>query len=175
MGARAPRRGRAGVDESLSLWVRLLVCHNLMLGAARRRLDARVATMSRFDLLASLYGEDGQPLASLSRRLLVTAGNLTGLVDRAERDGVVVRRADPTDRRVARVHLTPKGRTLIGELMPLHAEHVHELVSTLPAAERRALRRLLGRLRDGLLEARASGSEGRGAPRRAAGTERRRR
>jgi DNA-binding MarR family transcriptional regulator len=151
----APTRGRAagraGSDESLSLWVRLLVCHNLMLSGVRRRMDARVVTMSRFDLLASLHREDGQALASLSRRLLVTAGNLTGLVDRAERDGVVVRRPDAADRRVARVHLTPKGRALIGELMPEHARHVREMLGSLTGAERRDLRRLLGRLRDGLI------------------------
>lgn len=51
----------------------------------------------RFNLLSNLARADGQTLASLSRSMLVTAGNLTGLVDRAARDGMVERRADPTD------------------------------------------------------------------------------
>jgi DNA-binding MarR family transcriptional regulator len=135
--------------NDVSLWVRLLESHNLMLGEIRRRL-ADAATLPRFDLLANLEREDGQTLAALSRRMLVTAGNLTGLVDRAERDGVVERRADPRDRRVSRVFLTPKGRELILQVLPAHARHVGELLAGLDASERRELRRLLGKLRDSL-------------------------
>ncbi len=131
--------------------MRLLESHNLILGEIRRRL-ADAATLPRFDLLANLEREDGQTLASLSRRMLVTAGNLTGLVDRAERDGVVARRADPRDRRVSRVFLTPKGRALVTSLLPAHAGHVTALLAGLDASERRELRRLLGKLRDSLVK-----------------------
>ncbi|MGO8996858.1 MAG: MarR family winged helix-turn-helix transcriptional regulator [Polyangiaceae bacterium] len=141
--ARATRR------DDVSLWVRLLESHNMMLGEIRRRLSD-ATTMARFDLLANLEREDGQTLAALSRRMLVTAGNLTGLVDRAERDRVVQRRADPSDRRVSRVFLTPKGRQLITQILPRHADHVGELLAALDASERRELRRLLGKLRDSL-------------------------
>ncbi len=152
-GSTVRRGGRAlavAVDESVSIWFRLLRCHAVMLTELRRELEDKM-TLARFDLLASLEREDGQTLAGLSRALLVTAGNVTGLVDRAERDGVVVRRPEPSDRRVARVWLTPAGRALIRELLPLHARHVHELIGGLPAQERRELRRLLGGLRDHLL------------------------
>jgi len=134
-------------NPDVSLWVRLLESHNLMLGQIRRRLSGSV-TMPRFDLLANLAREDGQPLAALSRHMLVTAGNVTGLVDRAERDGVVERRPDPHDRRMSRVFLTAKGRELITALLPVHAAHVSELLAGLDVAERRELRRLLGKLRD---------------------------
>jgi len=120
-----------------------------MLSEIRRRLDGQI-TLARFDLLANLEREDGQTLASLSRRLLVTAGNLTGLVDRAERDGVVVRRPDPSDRRLSRVFLTRRGRELVSELIPLHATYVGHLLSALDPAERREMRRLLGKLRQSL-------------------------
>jgi DNA-binding MarR family transcriptional regulator len=133
----------------VSLWVRLLESHNLMLAEIRRRL-ADAATLPRFDLLANLEREDGQTLAALSRRMLVTAGNLTGLVDRAERDGVVERRADPRDRRLSRVFLTAKGRALVTDLLPVHADHVGALLAPLEPNERRELRRLLGKLRDSL-------------------------
>lgn len=142
-------RDRAREDESVSIWFRLLSCHALMLTELRRQLEDRI-TLARFDLLASLHREDGQTLAGLSRALLVTAGNVTGLVDRAERDGVVERRPEPTDRRVFRVWLTQEGRALIRELLPLHARQVHELIGALPASDRRELRRLLGGLRDHL-------------------------
>jgi len=135
--------------ESLSLWFRLLSCHALMLGELRRELESRI-TLARFDLLASLYREDGQTLAGISRALLVTAGNVTGLVDRAERDGVVERRPDPADRRVARVWLTDHGRALIRELLPIHARQVHDLIGSMPLSDRKELRRLLGGLRDHL-------------------------
>jgi DNA-binding MarR family transcriptional regulator len=131
----------------VSLWVRLLESHNVLLAEIRRRLSEH-CTLPRFDLLANLERQDGQTLASLSRRMLVTAGNLTGLVDRAERDGVVERRADPRDRRLSRVYLTPSGRSLITNLLPLHERHVAELLRELAPNERRDLRRLLGRLRD---------------------------
>ena len=148
--ARVAAPVRSGAHPDVSLWVRLLEAHNLMLADIRRRL-ADAATMPRFDLLANLEREDGQTLASLSRRMLVTAGNLTGLVDRAERDGVVQRRADPKDRRLSRVFLTPRGRALVTSLLPGHAGHIAELVSGLDPAERRELRRLLGKLRDSLV------------------------
>ena len=143
------READAVTAMSGSLWVRLLESHNLMVAAVRRQL-ADECTMPRFDLLANLNREDGQTLAALSRRMLVTAGNLTGLVDRAERDGLVERRPDAHDRRLSRVHLTTKGRALVESLLPAHARRVSDLLSSLDAGERRELQRLLGKLREGL-------------------------
>ncbi len=141
-------------DISVSLWVRLLESHNLMLAELRRRFvpDKGAASLPRFDLLANLIRQDGQTLASLSRRMLVTAGNVTGLVDRAERDALVERRADPQDRRLSRVFLTKKGRALIVSLLPRHAALVADLLEGLDAKERRELRRLLGKLRGSFTE-----------------------
>lgn len=136
-------------QEAVSVWFRLLSCHALMLTELRRRLEERM-TMARFDLLASLHRHDGQTLAALSRALLVTAGNVTGLVDRAERDGVVERRPDPDDRRASRVWLTARGRALIKSVLPMHDKQVHEMLAGLPREDRRELRRLLGVLRDHL-------------------------
>jgi DNA-binding MarR family transcriptional regulator len=159
--ARSTREPETVASIGVSLWVRLLDSHNLMLAEVRRRLAAD-CSMPRFDLLANLERDDGQTLAALSRRMLVTAGNLTGLVDRAERDGVVERRPDPSDRRLSRAFLTPKGRDLVQSLIPVHAAHVSELLSSLDAGERRDLRRLLGRLRESLA-ARAAQSTHRAA------------
>ncbi len=158
VGVETPEERKSGPGDwtsapsrsNVSLWVRLLESHNIMLSEVRRRL-ADDCTMPRFDLLANLQREDGQTLAALSRHMLVTAGNLTGLVDRAERDAVVERRADPHDRRLSRVYLTVKGRELIDVLLPAHASHVTELLEGLDIDERRELRRLLGKLRDSLV------------------------
>ncbi len=148
-GPRPTARDLDAASIGVSLWVRLLESHNLMLGELRRRM-AGECTMARFDLLANLEREDGQTPAELSRRMLVTAGNLTGLVDRAERDGVAERRPDPSDRRLSRVWLTDKGRGLVRQLLPSHSDHVSELLLALEPSERRELRRLLGKLRDSL-------------------------
>jgi len=138
-----------------SLWLRLLAAHNLVLAELRRTMGAE-CTLARFDLLANLDREDGLTLAELSRRMLVTAGNLTGLVDRAERDGVVARKADRADRRLVRVHLTAKGQRLARELIPAHTARISALLRGLDPAERRELRRLLGKLRDSLSPKEAS-------------------
>ena len=136
-------------DMSVSAWVRLLECHAHVLAALRNELLPD-CTMARFDLLASLDRQDGQTLASLSRSLLVTAGNLTGLVDRAARDRLVVKRSDARDRRVSRVYLTRRGKALVGELLPRHARAVQRTLAPLAPSEQGELRRLLGKLRTGL-------------------------
>jgi DNA-binding MarR family transcriptional regulator len=135
--------------EPLGAYLRLLECSGRMLANVRRHLDG-TCTIARFDLLAALDRDDGQTLAHLSRALLVTAGNVTGLVDRAERDGAVERRADPSDRRITRVHLTAAGRATLHAALPAHHQTVSTMLSVLDGAERRELARLLGKLRDGL-------------------------
>lgn len=151
----APASSRAA-SLAPSIVVRLLATHNLMIGALRRGLGPEV-TLARFDLLAQLVREDGATLATLSRRMLVTAGNLTGLVDRAERDGLVERRADPSDRRLTRVFLTPKGDRLAQRVVAAHNALADELLAPLAHEEQVTLREALGHLR-GALEERGGGA-----------------
>jgi DNA-binding MarR family transcriptional regulator len=140
--------GRADEPALLAVraWVRILAVQKGALAAIRDDLE-RDMTMPRFDLLANLCKTDGQTLASLSRSLLVTAGNLTGLVDRAARDGMVERRADPGDRRAWRVHVTPSGKRAFREAERRHAARVRKLFAGLSAAETSALIHLLDKLR----------------------------
>jgi DNA-binding MarR family transcriptional regulator len=132
-----------------SIVVRMLAASNLLLAELRRGL-APDLTLARFDLLMQLLREDGQTSAELSRRMLVTAGNLTGLVDRAERDGLVERRRDPHDRRQTRVHLTPRGSRLARRAMARHHRLADELVSPLNPKDQETLRRLLQQLREAI-------------------------
>jgi DNA-binding MarR family transcriptional regulator len=132
-----------------SIVVRLLAAHNLLIGVLRDGFGPSL-TLARFDLLAQLSREDGQTLAALSRKMLVTAGNLTGLVDRAERDGIVERRPDPSDRRLTRVVLTAKGHRTAASAIRRHAEIAARIVEGLEEQEQADLRRLLGRLRENL-------------------------
>jgi DNA-binding MarR family transcriptional regulator len=78
--------------------------------------------------------------------MLVTAGNLTGLVDRAARDALVVKRSDVSDRRVSRVYLTRKGHALARQMIPKHARAVQRTLAPLGPKEQGELGRLLGKL-----------------------------
>jgi DNA-binding MarR family transcriptional regulator len=139
------RPARPHTRDALRAWVRLLQVHKTLLAEVRDELQGDI-TLPRFDLLATLDREDGQTQASLSRRLLATAGNLTGLVDRAERDGLVGRRADPIDRRATRVHLTPRGRKLYAAATRRHARRLDSRFEALGDRELEDLIRLLDKL-----------------------------
>jgi DNA-binding MarR family transcriptional regulator len=148
VGASSPP-GEASGELAVRAWVRILAVQKRALAAIRDDLE-REMTMPRFDLLANLCRADGQTLASLSRSMLVTAGNLTGLVDRAARDGMVERRADPEDRRAWRVHVTPKGQRTFRDAERRHASRVAKLFAALSPAELGTLMRLLDKLRASL-------------------------
>jgi DNA-binding MarR family transcriptional regulator len=139
----------SGGALAIRAWVRVLAVQKRALAAIRDDLE-REMTMPRFDLLANLCRSDGQTLASLSRSMLVTAGNITGLVDRAARDGLVERRADPGDRRAWRVHVTAKGVRAFREAERLHGAKVAKLFAGLTRNEIEALIRLLDKLRGSL-------------------------
>lgn len=127
-------------------WIRMMKAYNLLMRHARASLEGR-CTLSQFDVLTHLYTEQkGLTPAELSRRLLVTAGNVTGLIDRMERIGWVKRVPDPEDRRISRVVLTPAGRSLAGKLIPQHSSDIEELFSSLKEREILQLRDLLDRL-----------------------------
>jgi DNA-binding MarR family transcriptional regulator len=127
-------------------WVRVLAVQKRALAAIRDDLEGEM-TLPRFDLLANLVRGDGQTLASLSRSMRVTAGNITGLVDRAARDGMVERRADPGDRRAWRVHVTPKGQRAFRDAERRHAAKVAKLFAGLTRTELETFIRLLDKVR----------------------------
>jgi DNA-binding MarR family transcriptional regulator len=137
--------------RAVSLWLRLLAAHNLVLREVRRGMGGE-ATLPQFDVLAQLEREPaGLTLSVLSHRLLVTAGNLTGIVARLERGGLVHRDGDPLDRRAIRVRLSARGRALLGDLMPKHAALVRSLFAELSAPEQDELRARLARLGDAVV------------------------
>lgn len=153
-----PMRGRT--RESVRTHLRIATCYNLLMREARQRVVARWnLTLPQFEMLAELARADaaGFTFVELSRLLLVTSGNLTGIVDRLEDQGLVERRPDTRDRRVIRVALTEKGRRATDKMLPAHAADIEEILSFMPRASLTALSDLLGRLRDGLHARAASG------------------
>ncbi len=137
---------------ALKLWLRLLTCTTLIEASVSQRLRRGFgSTLPRFDLLAQLYREpEGLRMSELSRRLMVTGGNVTGLADQLEREGLLLREAVPGDRRAIRLMLTPSGRARFADMARAHESWVVSLMSELSATEQRTLRDLLGRLKTSL-------------------------
>lgn len=136
-----------GHKDELRLWLRLLTCTTLVEGEIRRRLRRDfAATLPRFDLMAALErAPRGMTLGEISRRMMVSNGNVTGLAARLEAEGLVERRARPGDRRAQLLRLTAKGRREFARQSAAHERWIAELLGGLDAAERAALFRLLGR------------------------------
>jgi DNA-binding MarR family transcriptional regulator len=146
---------------ALRVHLRLATCRNLLMREARRSVERWQLTLPQFDVLAELSRavDQGFTFVELSRLLLVTSGNLTGIVDRLENDGLVRRETDDRDRRLVRIVLTKKGRQLVEQIMPLHAADIHAMLAFMPAEQLASLNEMLGRLRDGLRSG-AAASEG---------------
>lgn len=136
----------------LQVHLRLARCRNLMMKEMRRSVERWNLTLPQFDVMAELARatEQGFTFVELSRLLLVTSGNLTGIIDRLEAEGLVRREAELSDRRVTRMILTTRGKQLTAEMLPRHAEDVAEMLSGIPREQLSQLNDLLGVLRDGL-------------------------
>jgi DNA-binding MarR family transcriptional regulator len=131
----------------LRLWLRLFTCKTLIEGEVRRRLrESFDATFPRFDLMAQLdRAPNGMTLGELSGRMMVSNGNVTGLVERLTAQGLIDRRASPKDRRVQIVRLTPEGRRLFRAMARANADWIAEAFADLTPAEIDALMRLLAK------------------------------
>jgi DNA-binding MarR family transcriptional regulator len=142
-------RARSEDHAKLKLWLRMLSCTTQVEAEIRRRLRTRFdITLARFDYMAQLYrNRDGLKMRELSRYLMVTGGNVTGLTDDLERDGLVTREGSPTDRRAWILRLTPKGRRSFESMAREHEQWILELFSGLDDAVVTQLHEQLGRLR----------------------------
>jgi DNA-binding MarR family transcriptional regulator len=143
--------------ESLRLWLRLLTCTTLIEQRVRAKLRDRFAiSLPRFDLMAQLErNPQGLRMGELSRRLMVTGGNVTGITDQLVAEGLVERRPITGDRRAFAVRLTPRGKRAFDAMAAAHEAWVIEMFAAMPRTERARLYALLGRVK-----AAVSASEG---------------
>ncbi|MCL2713138.1 MAG: MarR family transcriptional regulator [Alphaproteobacteria bacterium] len=131
--------------QDLRLWLRMMALHKLILNELRRRLRTSFGmSLARFDLLSQLDARAGIRMGALSDRLMVTTGNITGLVDELEADGLVERMPDPESRRALLVRLTPKGRKQFNAAAKRHESWVREFFSVLSENEKKILFDLVG-------------------------------
>lgn len=143
-------RAHGDHHEALRLWLRLLACTQLVEKQVRDRLRTQCATtLPRFDLMAQLERTDeGLKMTELSRRMMVTGGNVTGITDQLVRDGMVERLDVAGDRRAWRVRLTQAGREAFAEMAVRHEAWIVEAFGVLGERETAQLHRLLGKVKD---------------------------
>ncbi len=135
--------------QSLKLWLRMLSCTVRIENEIRSRLrESFGITLPRFDLMAQLERHpDGLRMGELSRRMMVTGGNVTGITDLLEREKLVRRVPDPKDRRAYSVTLTDAGRAAFAEMAAVHERWIEELLRDIPADQKTALIELLSHMK----------------------------
>jgi DNA-binding MarR family transcriptional regulator len=149
----SPRKESTDARAALRTWLRLLACTNLVEREVRGRLrDQFDTTLPRFDVLAQLDAASRDSrgeltMSQLSKRLMVTNGNLTSLIERLVREGLVKRETSPADRRTQIVRLTAAGKRSIDAMTPQHQRWIDSLFAELTPGEQTRLYDLLGKLR----------------------------
>jgi DNA-binding MarR family transcriptional regulator len=144
-------RAHADHHASLRLWLRLLSASTRIEDTIRQRLREQFGiTLPRFDLMAQLEREaEGLSMSELSRRMMVTGGNVTSIVDQLEKEQLVLRQMQANDRRSYTVSLTDAGRIAFATMAKAHEGWVVELLSPLSAKQQQQLHSLLGTLKSG--------------------------
>ena len=146
------RRGKARPEpaskQKLRLWIRLLRASRAIEVELRARLRVSFGiTLPKFDVMAALARKGaGMTMTELSRYLMVSNGNVTGLIDRLVGEGLVVRLAHAGDRRATFVRLTPRGLQQFATMAGAHEEWVAEILGRLDSAETESLIALIGAL-----------------------------
>jgi DNA-binding MarR family transcriptional regulator len=145
---------RSDDHRALRLWLRLLTCTQLIERRVRSRLRERFATtLPRFDLMAQLARHpEGLKMNELSRLLMVTGGNVTGIVDQLEGEGLVARVDEPADRRAFRIHLTKAGERSFTDMARAHEEWIVELLAGMTKREQDELLKLLAKVKQHAVE-----------------------
>lgn len=135
--------------QSLKLWLRMLSCTVRIENEIRSRLRETFGiTLPRFDLMAQLERHpDGLRMGELSRRMMVTGGNVTGITDLLEREKLVLRVPDPRDRRAYAVKLTEAGRSAFAEMAAVHERWIEELLHDIPVGDKTVLIELLSHMK----------------------------
>ncbi|WP_374669638.1 MarR family winged helix-turn-helix transcriptional regulator [Ramlibacter sp.] len=143
-------RAHSEHPEALRLWLRMLTCTQIVEKRVRGRLREQFdTTLPRFDLMAQLErAPGGLKMNELSRRMMVTGGNVTGITDQLVAEGLVERIDVEGDRRAYRVRLTSKGRRQFNDMARQHEEWILEAFSGLGEKDIATLHRLLGKVKE---------------------------
>jgi len=145
----AETRVDGGDHGAIRLWLRMLATNRLVETRTRRLLQERYdTTLPRFDLMAQLERvPKGLKMGELSKRMMVTGGNVTGITDMLEKEGLVERVAAPGDRRARLVRLTGAGRRAFAAMAEEHERWIVEAFTELSGREMATMAALLARLK----------------------------
>lgn len=132
-------------QEAVRVWLRLLSCETVIEQHLRTSLRRDYSvTLPQFDVLAELERAQGPlTMSQLSRELMVSNGNVTGVIDRLEASGLVIRKRASHDKRVQYIDLTARGRNGFRKMARRHAQWLEKLFSGLTIAEMKNLQELL--------------------------------
>jgi len=136
IAARARERiAQPASKQRLRLWIRLLRSARAIEGEIRERLRKEfTVTLPQFDVMAALARKEaGMSMTELSRMLMVSNGNVTGIIDRLAAEKLVLRQAPANDRRSYIVRLTPKGAAQFAVIAKAHEGWVDELLLDIDA------------------------------------------
>ena len=145
--------GALGDRSSVRVWLRLLSCTMAIEKEVQRRFAERGMTLPRFDVLAALDRHGEMNMGALSQALLVSNGNVTQLVQKLVRDGLVEMHKPPSDRRSSIVRLTPEGREIFGRLARAHQDWIDQMVGGLDYTQRERIYVALGVLKMSIAKA----------------------
>ena len=151
--ARAPARpGRHDGHDDIRLWLRLLYCASHIESIMQSRImSAFGISLARFDLMAQLErAGGGLTMSEVSRRMMVSNGATTSLVDKLVEDGLVQREAHPEDRRTTLLHLTEQGRARFLAMAREHEKWIIQLLAGMDGAAKQRLLNGLGTLKQHL-------------------------
>jgi DNA-binding MarR family transcriptional regulator len=127
------------MDERVQRIQRILDCtgslfHNLNHGRDRAWLSVEL-TMPQLKALMCVAMNDGATSGQIAKKLGVGLSTITGIVDRLAEQNLVTRGEDADDRRITRVRPTPRGRTLVDELLRYRNEAISAVLSELDAEQ----------------------------------------
>ena len=150
--SQAPTAGHS--KESLRTWLRMLSCETVIEQQLRTLLRQNFAvTLPQFDVLSELE-RAGEPMtmSQLSKELMVSNGNVTGVIDRLGKTGFARRVRSEHDRRVQFIELTTKGRKEFDKMATQHERWLGDLLSDLSLTEMGKLQELLLKTRQSAVE-----------------------
>ena len=148
-----PPTADAAEASALRLWVILSRAYAAIARHAESDVARHGLTIAEFGILEALYHVGPLLLGELQRKILVSSGGVTYLVDRLEQRGLVKRQPCPDDRRARYAALTPEGKRLMARIFPDHAQAIERAMSGLTRADRdraATLLKALGRAADAL-------------------------
>lgn len=140
--------GKGGIEmdrtkESLKLVVAIMRTNNKLDGIARMDANRFGLNMTEFAVLELLYNRGRQPIQKIGERILIASSSTTYVLDKLCAKGLAERQPDLLDRRVTYVEITAKGKELMDEVFPVHAEHITEAFNELSEQEIKTLQQLL--------------------------------